>query len=419
MGGMLGGITALTEGNAPMPLKDTQIRNAKPKEKPYKLSDSGGLYVYITPSGGKLWRLKYRLHGTEKTLSIGKYPEISIAEARKQQGEAKERLRQGIDPSQFKKQAKLNDQQNAANSFEVVAREWLAKNQATWAESNAKKVTQRLEKNALPWLGRRPINTIEAPELLTMARRIENRGAIETAHRVLQDCGAIFRYAIATGRAIRNPVPDLKGALSPVKHTHFAAIVDPQKVGELLRSFDKFNGTFPVLCALRLAPLLFCRPSELRQAKWAEIDLEAGEWRYLVTKTNTQHLVPLSRQAISIFSELKPLTGRSEWVFPGARTNGKPMSEATVNAALRRLGYDTQTEITGHGFRAMARTLLHERLGVNPHAIEHQLAHAVPDALGAAYNRTKFLDERRQMMQTWADYLDKLKQGAEVIPLRA
>lgn len=402
-----------------MPLTDTQIRNAKPKEKPYKLSDSGGLYVYITPSGGKLWRLKYRLHGTEKTLSIGKYPEISIAEARKQQGEAKERLRQGIDPSQFKKQTKMNDQQNAANSFEVVAREWFLKNAESWAESNSSKIIRRLERDVFPWLGTRPINQIEAPDLLAVARRVENRGAIETAHRLLQECGGVFRYAIATGRATRNPVPDLKGALKPVQRKHFAALTDTKRVGDLLRALDAFSGTFVVQCALRLAPLFFCRPGELRQAKWAEIDLEAGEWRYLVTKTKTQHLVPLSRQAIAILSELKPLTGHSEWVFPGIRRNGQAMSNAAINAALRRLGFDTQTDITGHGFRAMARTLLHENLGINPHAIEHQLAHAVPDALGAAYNRTKFLDERRQMMQTWADYLDKLKQGAEVIPLRA
>lgn len=401
-----------------MPLTDVQIRNAKPQEKPYKLADGGGLHLYIAPAGGKLWRLKYRIHGKEKLLSIGGYPDITIADARKKRDEAKDLLKQDIDPSQFKKQAKLAGKERAANSFEVVAREWYLKNRPVWSESHGDRIIRRMERDVFPWLGNRPIDQLEAPDLLQMARRIENRGAIETAHRALQDCGQVFRYAIATGRAVRNPVPDLKGALQPVRETHFATITDPARVGELLRAFDGFKGTLVVQCALRLAPLLFCRPGELRQAQWEEFDLDAGEWRYITSKTKTEHLVPLSRQAVAVLRELHPLTGHSEWVFPGARTNGKAMSEAAINAALRRMGFDTKTEITGHGFRAMARTLLHERLGMNPAAIEHQLAHAVPDALGTAYNRTKFLDERRQMMQVWADYLDKLKAGAEVIPLR-
>lgn len=384
------------------------------------MADGGGLYLYVAPAGGKLWRLKYRIHGKEKLLAIGKYPEVTIVEARRKRDEAKALLKQDIDPSQYKKQAKLAGKERAANSFELVAREWFTKNEPTWAKSNSSKIIRRLERDVFPWLGGNPVDTIEAPDLLQMARRIESRGAIETAHRTLQDCGSVFRYAIATGRASRNPVPDLKGALTPAKHRHFAAITTPEKVGALLRAFDNFKGTFVVLCALKLAPLLFCRPSELRQARWADIDLDAAEWRYLVTKTNTQHLVPLSRQAVEILRELRPLTGDNPhgWVFPGAHSNGKPMSDAAVNTAIRALGFSTQTEITGHGFRAMARTLLHERLGMNPAAIEHQLAHAVPDALGTAYNRTKFLDERRQMMQVWADYLDKLKTGAEVIPLK-
>ena len=301
-------------------------------------------------------------------------------------------------------------------SFEVIAREWFAKYAPTWAKSHADKVIQRLEKDVFPWLGARPVAEITAPELLTVLRRIEDRGALDTALRAKQNCGQVFRYAVATGRAERDPSGDLRGALAPVKHENFASITDPAQVAELLRAIDAFRGTFVVKCALQVAPLLFVRPGELRTAEWAAFDLDRAEWRYLVTKTRTEHLVPLPVQAVALLRDLHALTGQRRYVFPG-RDPHKPMSGAAVNAALRRLGYDTRTEITGHGFRAMARTILHEELHFKPEVIEHQLAHKVPDALGAAYNRTRFLSERRVMMQQWADYLDRLKAGAQIIPL--
>ncbi len=275
----------------------------------------------------------------------------------------------------------------------------------------------RLSSNAFPWIGSKPISEITAPDILAVLRRVEGRGTIDTAHRVGQACGQVFRYAIATGRAERDPTRDLRGALPTVKQEHFASITEPAGVGELLRAIDGFKGTYIVQCALKLAPMLFVRPGELRQARWQQFDLDKSEWKYTATKTNTEHLVPLASQTVAILRELHALTGHTAFVFPGARSNGRAMSDAAVNAALRRMGYNTRTEITGHGFRAMARTILHEVLGIAPEVIEHQLAHRVPDALGTAYNRTKFLPERRKMMQQWADYLDKLKAGAQVIPL--
>lgn len=400
-----------------MALTDTTVRTAKPSEAPYKLFDASGLYLLINPTGGKLWRLKYRFAGKEKLLAIGAYPAVSLKDARERRDAARRLLAQGVDPGEAKKAQKAAAQERAANSFEVIAREWFAKYAPGWAESHASKIIQRLEKDVFPWLGGRPIAEITAPELLAVLRRIEGRGAHDTAHRALQNCGQIFRYAVATGRAERDPSADLRGALSPVKHENYAAITDPAKVGELLRAIDGFQGTFIVKCALQLAPMLFVRPGELRMAEWSGFDLAKGEWRYLVTKTKTEHLVPLPAQAVTILQELHALTGHRRYVFPG-RDPHKPMSGAAINAALRRMGYDTKTETTGHGFRAMARTILHEELHVKPEVIEHQLAHKVPDALGTAYNRTKFLRERRTMMQRWADYLDQLKQGAQVIPLR-
>jgi len=271
--------------------------------------------------------------------------------------------------------------------------------------------------DVFPWLGKRPISEIDAPEILIVMRRIDSRGARFTAHRVRSEISRVFRYAIATGRAKADPARDLIGAIPPAVEKHFASITDPLKVAEMLRAFDGFSGTFPVLCALKLSPMLFVRPGELRKAEWVHLDLEKAEWRYRVSKTNTDHLVPLATQAVAILRELYALTGQGRYVFPGARGNGKSMSEAAINAALRRMGYDTRTEITGHGFRAMARTILHEELHQNPEVIEHQLAHSVSDTLGTAYNRTKFLKERKAMMQLWADYLDKIKAGVDVIPL--
>ncbi|MBN3840995.1 integrase arm-type DNA-binding domain-containing protein [Burkholderia sp. Ac-20349] len=397
-----------------MPLTDAEIRKAKPGEKPIRLFDGGGLYLEISTAGGKWWRLKYRFGGKEKRISLGVYPDIGLKDARERRDAARKLLANGVDPGEAKKAKKAASQERAANSFEVIAREWFAKYASGWATSHADKIIQRLERDVFPWLGGHPIADIAAPELLTVVRRIEERGAHDTAHRALQNCGQVFRYAVATGRAERDPSGDLRGALPPLKHEHYAAIIDPTQVGELLRAINGFQGTFIVKCALILAPMLFVRPGELRTAEWSGFNLDKAEWRYLVTKTKTEHLVPLPTQAVAILRELHALTGPRQHVFPG-RDPHKPMSEAAINAALRRMGYDTKTEITGHGFRAMARTILHEELHIKPEVIEHQLAHRVPDTLGTAYNRTKFLKERRMMMQLWADFLDRVKQGANII----
>lgn len=399
-----------------MPLSDTAIRSARPSDKPVRMFDGGGLYLEVSPAGGKLWRLKYRFNGKEKRLSLGVYPDVGLKDARERRDAARKLLANDIDPGENKKVQKAAKVERSANSFEVIAREWFSKHSPGWANSHAEKVIKRLENDVFPWLGGRPIGEINAPELLATLRRTEARGALDTAHRVLQNCGQIFRYAVATGRAERDPSGDLRGALQPARHVNFASITEPAKVAELLRAIDGFRGTFVVKSALLLAPLLFVRPGELRRAEWVGFDLEKAEWRYFVTKTKTEHSVPLAVQAVAILQELYALTGHGRYVFPG-RDPQKPMSEAAVNAALRRMGYDTKTEITGHGFRAMARTILAEELHQKPEVIEHQLAHKVPDALGTAYNRTKFLKERKAMMQAWADYLDKLKAGAEIIPL--
>lgn len=399
-----------------MSLTDTAIRNAKPGEKTTKLFDERGLYLEVSPAGGKWWRLKYRLDGKEKRLSLGVYPDVSLKDARERRDAARKLLADGTDPSENRKAQKSARADRAANSFEVVAREWYAKYSATWAKDHGNRIIRRFERDIFPWIGGRPIAEVNAPELLAVVRRIESRGALETAHRALGNCGQVFRYAVATGRAERDPSGDLRGALPPVKGEHFAATTEPKRVAEILRAMDGYRGTLTVCCALRLAPLVFVRPGELRNAEWADIDLDAAEWRYTVTKTNTPHIVPLSRQAVEILRELQPLTGRGRFVFPGARSNGRPMSDNAILAAMRRMGIGKE-EMSGHGFRAVARTILDEVLGVRPDYIEHQLAHAVRDPNGRAYNRTAHLPERRKMMQQWADYLDKLKTGAEVIPM--
>ncbi|QBQ53822.1 tyrosine-type recombinase/integrase [Nitrosococcus wardiae] len=399
-----------------MPLTDTAIRNAKPGDKPKKLFDGGGLYLEVAPSGGKWWRLKYRFGGKEKRLSLGVYPEVSLKEARERRDEARKLLANEIDPGEHRKAKKAAREDRAANSFEVVAREWLAKHALHWSASHGERIIRRLERDIFPWIGGRPVADIAAPQLLEVIRRIEQRGALETAHRALSSCGQVFRYAVATGRAERDPSGDLRGALPPVKSQHFAAATEPKEIAEILRAINGYEGTLTVRCALRLAPLVFVRPGELRKAEWADIDLEAAEWRYLVTKTNRPHIVPLSHQAVAIFRELHPLTGRGRYVFPSARSAARPMSDNALLAAMRRMGI-AKEEMTGHGFRAMARTLLDEVLGFRPDFIEHQLAHAVRDPNGRAYNRTAHLPERRKMMQEWADYLDRIKAGAEVIPL--
>lgn len=397
-----------------MPLTDLEVRRAAPREKTYRISDGRGMYLEIAPSGGKYWRLKYRFNTREKRLALGVYPDVTLAHARKKRDEARALLADGIDPSQAKKEKKRLARLNAANTFKVVAQEWFERQTPVWTSSHSEKIIGRLQKDAFPLLGTRPIADITAPEVLEVLRRAESRGANDTAHRLHQTCGQIFRYAVSTGRALRDVTADLRGALRPNRHTHFASLTDPGEVAEMLRALDGFAGTFVVGAALRLAPLLFVRPGELRQAEWSQFDLDRGEWRYTVSKTKTEHLVPLATQALEILKELRVLTGRWKFVFPG-RDRRKPMSAAAINAALRRLGFNTKTEITGHGFRAMARTILHERLRFPAEVIEHQLAHRVPDNLGTAYNRTKFLDDRVKMMQAWADYLDRLKAGTDTV----
>lgn len=404
-------------GVAPVPLTDTAIRNAKPADKPVRLFDGGGLYLEVAPSGGKWWRLKYRFGGKEKRYSLGVYPEVTLATARKKRDEAREKLAAGIDPGEAKKAEKRASLLAAAHSFEVVARGWMAERKTTVEPAQHAKTLARMENDVFPWLGKRPIAEIDAPEILAVLKRVDGRGARFTAHRIRSEISRVFRYGIKEGHCKADPARDLVDAIPPAQTTHFASITEPEKVGEMLRAFDGFTGTFPVLCALKLAPMLFVRPGELRKAEWAQFDLDKGEWRYFVNKTKTDHLVPLAAQAVTILRELHALTGEGVYVFPGARDRNRPMSEAAINAALRRLGYDTRTEITGHGFRAMARTILHEELEEKPEVIEHQLAHTVPDSLGRAYNRTKFIKARRSMMQQWADYLDKLKAGAEIIPI--
>jgi integrase len=401
-----------------MPLTDVKVRNAKPSEKQVKLSDSDGMYLLVTPNGGKCWRLKYRFGGKEKVLALGTYPEISLAEARAKRDAARRMLSQGVDPGEVRKAQKAASTQET-ETFEVIAREWHSKFSGTWSPSHAETTMKRLKLDVFPVMGSRPIGEIKAPELLTMLRRIESRGALETAHRVRTICGQIFRYAVATCRAERDPAADLKGALPPYKKSHLAAITDPKEVGSLLRAIDDYKGSFVVKCALQIAPLVFVRPGELRQAEWAEFDLDAAEWNISAErmKMKQPHLVPLSERVIEILRELKALTGNSRYVFPSGRSFARPMSNMAINAALRRMGFD-KDEMTGHGFRAMARTILDEVLQVRIDFIEHQLAHAVKDPNGRAYNRTAHLAERRKMMQTWADYLDGLKSGAKVIPLK-
>ncbi|WP_026253998.1 tyrosine-type recombinase/integrase [Legionella shakespearei] len=391
-----------------MPISPVSLRNIKATDKTQRIFDGGGLYLEITPKGKTWWRLKYRFNDKEKRISLGVFPEVSLALARDRRDDARKLLAKEIDPGEHRKIMKQASSDRAANSFELIAREWFVKHSPNWVASHADKIIRRFERDIFPWIGATPIAEISAPALLSVIRRIEARGALETAHRAMGNCGQVFRYAVATGKADRDPSQDLRGALPPVKGTHFAAQTDPQGFAEVLRAIDGYEGTLTVRCALRLAPLLFVRPGELRSAEWIDVDLEKAEWRYMVTKTNTPHIVPLSKQAIALFQELHPLTSQGRYVFPSARSNDRPMSDNAILAALRRLGISKE-EATGHGFRATARTLLDEVLGVRPDLIEHQLAHAVRDPNGRAYNRTAHLVERKKMMQDWADYLEKLK----------
>ena len=400
-----------------MPLTDTAIRNAKSKERLYKLFDEKGLYLLVNKVG-KYFRFDYRYAGKRKTLALGVYPDVKLAEARKKRDEARKLLQNGVDPAQYRKETKAMQKQQAANSFEAVAREWFTKYNHIWTEGHSRTIISRLELNIFPWLGTRSVASITAPELLAALRRIEKRGALETAHRVKQICGQVFRYAIATGRAERDPSADLRGALPPTKPKRMSTITDPKQIGELLRAIDGYEGHLITICALRLAPLVFVRPGELRQAEWQEIDFERAEWKIPAEKMKMRspHIVPLSTQAVEILREIEPLTNKGRYAFPSLRTAERPMSNNTILAALRRLGY-AKEEMSGHGFRAMASTVLHEQ-GWPSDIIERQLAHAERNSIKAAYNHAQHLPERRKMMQAWADYLDVLRIGGKVIPLR-
>ena len=369
-------------------LTDVKTRNASPKEKQFKLSDGEGMYLLVTPHGGKAWRLKYRFQGKEKLLSLGTYPDVSLTEAREKRAAARKQIAAGIDPGEVKKAQKAAKSEAAENSFAAIAREWHNEFAGTWSAGHASTILDRLERNVFPWLGTRPIEEIEAPDLLKVLRRIKSRGALGLAHRVRNHCSNVFRYAIATGRAKRDPAADLRGSLPPAEFQHMAAPTDPKDVAPLLRAIDAFEGSFIVKRALQLAPLVFVRPGELRQAEWSEIDLDAAEWNIPAEKMKMKraHLVPLSRQAVEILKELHPLTGHGRYIFPCNRTVLKPMSKNTLNGALRRLGFEKDV-ITLHGFRAVARTILDEVLQVRPDFIEHQLAHAVRDPNGRATAR--------------------------------
>jgi integrase len=391
-----------------------------------RLSDGAGLYLRLFVNGGSHgWRFDYSLNGRRNTLSLGTYPDTGLSLARKKADEVRKLVSAGQDPSGARKDARneaviqrATEQRAAAglppiDSFEAVAREWHAKNAPTWAESHSSKIIRRLELDVFPWIGSKPVNSIRPMDLLALLKRVEHRGAVETTHRVQQNCGQVFRYAVATGRAESDPSRDLRGALTPWKPEHYPTLTDAREVGGLLRDIEAYEGGFITKCAMKLSPMLFVRPGELRRAEWGEINLEAAEWRIPAAKMKgrVMHIVPLALQAVGILRELRPLTGGSRWVFPGIRTNGEPMSENTVNAALRRLGYD-RTMITAHGFRGMASTLLHE-CGWPSDVIERQLSHAERNAVKAAYNHAEHLPARRKMMQAWADHLDALRKGTK------
>lgn len=410
-------------------LTDAHCRNAScpPDRKQARFSDSGGLYLQVSPAGSKRWFLKYRTDGKEKQLALGSYPEVSLTAARKARDAAKLQKAEGVDPIQARKVQRLKASNPAGDTFKVVALEWYAKQKNEWSATHAERSMRQFERDLFPWLGERRIVEIEPVELLATLRKVEERGAIETADRVLMLARQVWRYAVATGRVPRDITPDLKGALTPYRGKHFAAITEPARLAELLRAIDAYSGTPAVRAALRLAPMLFTRPNELRGAQWAEIDLDTGMWtipasRMKRTKEGKEngapHLVPLPAQAATILRELQVQTGNGPLVFPGGRSMHRPLSENSVRTALIAMGYTPDVH-TWHGFRATARTLLAEVLECDPLVIEAQLAHAVKDANGRAYNRTTYLPQRTNMMKHWADYLDQLRAGAVVYQLKA
>jgi integrase len=391
-------------------LNEARIRASRPKDRPYKVFDERGLFLLVTPSGGRLWRFRYRLRGVEKLLTLGAYPDVSLKRAREKREDARKLVADEVDPS-AKRQAERTAQ---ADTFEAIATEWLNLQRAKLVAETISILEARLKTYLYPYLGSRPISAIAVQELLGVLRRIEARGKNETAHRVRSLASRVWRYAVATGRAERDITTDLRGALAPVKARNFASIIEPARVGELLRAIHGYQGHGVVAAlALKLAPLVFVRPGELRAAEWSEFDLDGAEWRIPAArmKMGEQHIVPLSRQSVEILRELHPLTSRGRYVFPSLLTRDRPMSENTINAALRRLGYGGDVQ-TGHGFRSMASTLLNEQ-GFPPDVIELQLAHADRNKVRAAYNKAQRLVERRTMMQVWSDYLDRLRVSVE------
>jgi integrase len=417
-------------------LTDQKIRKAKHGDSPPRLSDGDGLYIELHPNGSKYWRMKYRFGGREKRLAFGVYPEVTLKEARQRRDEARRLLAAKTDPGEVRKAEKAAGAAKAQaekltaegkalpGTFEAVAREWLTSvHEKKVSAGHSERTRIRLEQDVFPWIGPRPMAEIGAPELLACLRRVTARGAIETAHRIKHACGQVFRFGIASGHCDRNPAADLREALPPVPPRHHAAIVDPTRAGDLLRAMLEYKGHPVTRAALALAPLLFLRPGEIRQLEWAWVDLDGA----IITIPSTlmkrrtadkvkgaPHLVPLAPQAVAILHDLHKLTGHGGYLFPSLLTGERPMSENTVNTALRRMGF-SRDEMTAHGFRAMARTMAAERLNIEPEVIEAQLAHAVPDALGRAYNRTQFLDQRRELMRKWAEYVYRLREGAQVI----
>jgi integrase len=410
-----------------MPLSDTAIRNAKPTEKPYKMPDEKGMYLFVHPNGGKYFRLDYRFNGKRKTLALGVYPDISLKQARDKRDEAKKQITDGIDPGEARKQGKAEkaasiDRQNrldaglpVLNSFEHVARDWLASTSHTVRELTRQKKTRHFERHVFPAIGAMSITDIKSPDIYGVIKPLIAKNQLETAHRVHSEISSVYSYAIAHGFTNYDPAQAVAAQIPAQKVKHRAALTDPKEIGRLLRDIYSYQGTFVVQCAFRLSPLLFQRPGEIRQMEWKDIDLESREWRYFVTKTEVQHIVPLSKQAVSILEEIRPLTGSGRYVFPSSRGDGRPMSDNTIRTALKTLGYDSDV-MTAHGFRTTASTLLNEQ-GWSPDAIERQLCHMPRDAVRAAYNRAQYLEERRKMMQAWSDYLDSLKAGADVIPI--
>lgn len=399
------------------PLTDTQVKTAKPKAKTYTLADGGGMYLEISPIGSKIWRLAYRQQsGKSNRLTFGAYPEVSLIEARSKRATARKIIADDGDPAQVKRDAKFARAAAAVHTFEDQAREWLAKTAADRAESTQKKNTSWLEKNIFPSIGAMPISQIKPRDVLVALHKIEKRGAIESAHKIKQLCGQVFRFAVAAGLAERDVTADLRDALSAVPEAHYAAITEPNQVAALLRSIHAYSGHLYATAALRLSPMVFQRPGEVRSMEWTEVDLDVAEWRIPghKMKMRSDHIVPLATQAVDLLRGLNAVTGHGKYVFPSIRTGDRCMSENTINAALRSMGYSKET-MTGHGFRAMARTIMDEVLGERVDLIEHQLAHAVKDPNGRAYNRTAHLPARRKMMQRWADYLDKLRTG-EIYP---